>query len=292
MNADLKKPIVYNYMSFREFLVDSYLYLKSINPRISESAFIQKAGYGANSRGYLKLIKQGKRNISHKGIIGFGKALSLKEKELNYFEHLDHFNQSQNEVDQNYHFNKLQKYIKGRESKAYLLLKSEYDYLSKWYLVAIREMVSLSDFKEDINWIHQRLRREVDRSEIKSAINSLLTLGLLLHDQYSGELVQTEKVIRFEDNFRNFNAVSSFHKQILSKAIQRIDSDQYEDRSVSAVNLTCKKEDFAKIRKEITSFRKKILEEYGSHTQGMENLLSMSIQLIHLTEIPQGDYNE
>lgn len=112
-----------------------------MNPHISESAFIQRAGYGENSRGYQKLIKNGKRNISHKGILGFVKALKLNEKEAIYFENLVRLNQIKNDEERSHHFKKIQEAAKNKTSRAYVILQSQYHYFSKWYFVAIRELV-------------------------------------------------------------------------------------------------------------------------------------------------------
>lgn len=283
--SSIQKPMVYDYMNFRDFISDSFKYLKSQNSKLSESAFIQRAGYGANSRGYLKLIRSGKRNISHKGIHGFSNALKLSHEEFSYFESLVLFNQATEEQERELHFEKLKRSIKGRESNAYLLLQSQYNYLSRWYLVAIRELVALSDFREDSSWIASKLRKEVTKNEVTQAISDLINLGFLYRDKDTSKLYQSDSIITFKDNFQNFQATTTIQKQLLEKAAKRIDEDAYEDRSASAVNLTCSKEDFTEIRSEIAEFRKNILKKFGTKSKDISSLVSLSIQLIHLTEI-------
>ncbi len=282
--AKLIKPNVFNYINYRSFLGDSFNFQQSKNSRLSESAFIQRAGYGANSRGYLKLILAGKRNISHKAVLGFAKSLKLTEKEKGYFENLVYFNQSSEDEEKGYYFEKMQKFIKGKESEPYNLLKSQYHYVSRWYLIAIRELVSLKDFIEDPDWISRKLRKEVSKAQVKEAIADLITLGLLQRNA-SGELEQCEAIVKFTDSSVNFSAVQDIQLQLLGKAMERIEADPYEARSASSIYLTVKRDDFSNIREDIKKFRMELLKKYGSQKDGMDDLLSMSIQLFHLSEV-------
>ena len=164
--AVLEKPEVFSYINYRSFLQDYCRYLSSKNPQFSESAFIRKAGYGSNSRGYLGLIVKGKRNLSPKAIIRFAQACQMDSKELSYFENLVYFNQAQNSKDKDFYFQRMSKAIKGKASKAYQLLRSQYRYCSHWYVVAIRELVSFGDFTEDPAWIVKCLNYKVTKKQI------------------------------------------------------------------------------------------------------------------------------
>lgn len=276
------KPSVFDFVNYREFLQASYIYLNSFNPSFSETAFIRKAGYGANSRGYFKLIVSGKRNLSSSAILGFGQALKLSVKELEYFENLVLFNQGKGQKDKAYYFEKLSSKIKGKETEAYSILKSQYNYLSKWYLIAIREMVSLKEFKNDYDWISKKLRNDVSPAQVKEAVEDLLKLGLL--ELNKGKLSQVDKLLHFSDTSLNYTVVNNIHSQMLEKTNQLLDRDDYNYRSASSVTLSCKKEDFAKIRQEIAKFREDILNKYGTEINGLDTVLHLGVQLIHLTE--------
>lgn len=280
---ELKRPSVFDFVNYRDFLQRSYNYLNSMNPSFSETAFIKKAGYGANSRGYFKLIVSGKRNLSSATILGFGQALKLSVKELEYFENLVLFNQGKNQKDKAYYFEKLSSKIKGKETEAYKLLKSQYNYLSKWYLIAIRELVSLKDFQHNADWISRKLRGEVTPNQVREAIEDLLKLGLLKEDEKRG-LVQVDSLLHFSDNSLNYTVVNNIHSQMLQRTNDLLDKDDYALRSASSVTLSCRKDDFSKIREEIATFREHILNKYGTNTDNLDTVLHLGVQLVHLTE--------
>ncbi len=283
--SDFRRPEVFSYTNYRSFLRDSYEYLSPKPPAFSETAFIRKAGYGANSRGYLSLLIKGKRNLSSKKILGFAHALKLNEKETGYFESLVLFNQAKSDQDQSYYFSKLSKAIKGKRSYAYEVLKSQYNYYSKWYLVAIRELVVLEGFVEDPAWIRRALKSDVSKKEISEALEDLLRLELITRNE-QGRLIQTTSLTRFSDNADNFKAVLNIQRQFLEKSKESLEDD-YEKRSASSVVLAIKKEDFSKIREDIAAFRSQILKKYAIEDKELDDVVALNIQFFHLTDSTQ-----
>ena len=282
------QPSVYDYSDFRTYLKDSFEYRRWKNSSYSETAFMKQAGFGKNSRGYFSLLVKGKRNLSAKSILGFVQALKLKEREAQFFENLVLYNQAQNDKDKCFYFGRMEKMVKGRESKAFQLLKSQYNYFSNWYLVAIRELVAFDDFEESEDWIRRQLRGRVTKKEIRNGIEDLLKLGLLKRDE-SGCLIQVDELVRFSDSTMNYTVVNNLHRDFLTLYSKSLEEDRYEDRSVSGLLLACDANSFEDIREEIREFREKILKKYGSKPKKVDSLLSVGLQLNFLTP-PEESY--
>lgn len=277
-------PSVFDFADYRDFLKASFDYKKAMNPSFSETAFIMKAGLGANSRGYLGLILRRKRNLSAKTILGFSKALKLSSKESLFFENLVLYNQAKNEKDKNFYFERMKKHIKGRRSEAFELLESQYNYFSNWYLVAIRELVPLSTFSEDLNWISAQLRGRVSKKDIKRSIEDLLKLGLLSRDS-EGKLIQSSEHVRFICDDMKFSVVSNLHKQILENAAMAIDEDPYEERSTSAIVLAADASKIDEMKEEVKDFRKYLSLKYGSKDQEADSVFTFGFQIFQVTPI-------
>ena len=274
------RPSVFYYTSYRSFLKDYYHYLSHRNPQFSETAFIRKVGYCSSSRGYFGLILKGKRNLSNKSIIGFAQACGMNSKELNYFENLVHFNQAKTSRDKDFYFQRISQVMKNKCPEIHQLLKSQYHYCSHWYVVAMRELVSLDDFKEEPVWIAKRFNYKVTKKQIRQSIEDLLALGLLKRDE-SGQLRQTDLFLRFEEEEVNFNTLINFHREMMSLAVAALDRP-YQERSASSVILTCNESDLAAIREEIRNFRTSIISKYGCRKKGVNQMLAMNIQLFPL----------
>lgn len=277
-------PEVFEYADYRRFLADRLVYMKAKNPSYSESAFIRQAGLGSNSRGYLGLIIKGKRNLSQRTIMGFAQCLKLSERETNYFENLVYFNQASDEKEKSIYFGRLSKAIKGHEGKAFELLKSQYNYFSNWYLVAIRELVSFPDFEEKGEWILDKLRGRLTRKQADEAIHDLLNLGMLSRDA-SGKLYQADELVQFTDNTMNNTVINNLHHQFLDLVEKSLEEDDYSDRSLSYVVLACPEGSFEELRKDIAEFRKMVMLKYGQQGRTGQCLLNMAVNLFHLTPV-------
>lgn len=277
-------PRVFDHSDYREYLKKALEFKRSKNPSYSESAFLKQAGFGPNSRGYFGLIVNGKRNLSSKSILGFGQALKLNDKEMSYFENLVHYNQADNDKDKAYYFGRVSQAIRGKETKAYELMRSQYNYFYNWYLVAIKELASFADFSEESDWIIKKLRNKVTSKQVKEALEDLTRLGILVRNE-SGKLIPSNEVIRFTDSSLNYTTVNNIHTQMLEKAGEALVEDSYEDRSVSCVVLSCDSDDFQNIRNDIREFRSQILNKYGVQAKKVDAVLNLGLQLFHLTPI-------
>jgi len=281
-------PCVYNYTSYREFIFHGYHYLKQQNTRFSENALLKKVGFSSSCRGYFSLIISGKRNLSDQSILGFAKAFKLSPKDTDYFESLVRFNQCKHQVERDYYFNKMSSLIKNKTTKSFTLLKSQHDYYTKWYLIDIREFLHLDDFIWDEQWIRQKLNHNVTKKEIKEAIQSLIDLDLVFIN-LDGKLNVKDPVVKFSDNNLNFKLTQSIQRQFIEMSLLSLKKDNYDERSISSVTLSCRSEDFEKMRSEIKEFREKIINKYCTHQTGIDTVLHLGIQLFHLTtpNLPQ-----
>jgi uncharacterized protein (TIGR02147 family) len=278
------KPVIYDYVDYRIFLSDSLQFIQTKNPKYSATAYVRQAGFGENSRGYFNLIMSGKRNLSSSTILGFAKTLKLNEKETFHFENLVHYNQADTEKEKALYFERISKNMKGKNSAAFELLKSQYNYFSHWYLVAVRELVAVKDFKEDFEWINKKLRNKISKKELQEAIADLITLGLLARNN-EGKLVQSEEFVTFTDNSMNYTVVNALHSQFLDRAKESLNEDPYKDRSASCIVIATEKENFDKIREEVRAFREHILNKYGTNNGSLDCVLNLGIQLNHITTL-------
>lgn len=283
-NPRIDRPVIYDYVDYRAFLSDSLQHIQTKNSKYSATAYVRQAGFGENSRGYFNLIMSGKRNLSSSTILGFAKTLKLNEKETFHFENLVHYNQASTEKEKSLYFERINKNMKGKTSKAFELLRSQYNYFSNWYLVAIRELVSTESFKEDYDFISKRLKNKISKKEIIESINDLINLGLLARDS-KGQLIQSEEFINFTDTSMNYTVVNALHSQMLDRAKESLSEDEYVNRSASCVVLATDKENFDKIREEIKAFREHILNKYGTNNAKVDCVLNLGIQLNHITSL-------
>lgn len=84
---------IYDYYDFRKYLNDYYNYKKANSKGFSYRYFAKRAGF--NSGSFLKLVMDGKRNLSEDSLDKFINAMELSEDEATYFRALVGLGQSQ-----------------------------------------------------------------------------------------------------------------------------------------------------------------------------------------------------
>ncbi len=279
-----ERPAVFNYLNYRPFLRDMYLFKKNRSPGFSENAFIYAAGFGKNSRGYLGLVIKNKRNLTSKSILGFSTAMELSGEESIYFENMVLFNQANSEKEKICFFERMKVGARGKKAKLVKVLEHQYRYLNEWHLVVLRELIELRDFREDPEWIIQKLGRKLSKDKVIEGLADLQGLGLITRND-AGRLVQSEPVVLFEDTTVNFQNSSNLHHQFALSAADAMTNKPYDQRAAQLITLSIPRAGFEQLRSEMKAFTKKILEQYGSATDSSSDIVvQLGAQLIQITE--------
>lgn len=274
------RPNIYEYLSYRDFVKDMYHFKKNQDATFSHRNFSRLAGF--KSSNFLKLIMDGKRNLSTQGIYKFAKALKLTKTEMGFFETLVLFNQAKTTDEKNHH------YARIAQSKSYNHYKpleaTQYRFFSNWYFVAMRELIQLSEFSEDPRWINKKLGLNLPEHEIKTAIQTLIDLDLIHRDDRN-QLKQRDGKISTPPDLANL-AVHNFHKEMMKKASDSLEKSRTVDRDISTLTVSLNQEQFGQIKERINQFRKEIHALAEKNKNSAEAVYQVNFQLFNLTEVP------
>jgi uncharacterized protein (TIGR02147 family) len=267
---------VFNYLDYREFLKDFFREKKSVNPHYSFHVFADQAGF--KSRSYIKLVMDGKKNMTDGSVDKLKGALRLPEKAFDYFKDLVAFNQARSLQLRNVYFEKLLSYNKRNTARNILL--QQYDYFVQWYHSTIREIVSQVDIRDDYERLGKLVKPHISARKAKASVELLLKLGLIRKNGDRYEQVDTQ--ITTGDEVRSL-AVQNFHLQNLMLAGESISTCQSIDRDISCIIFGVSEEEFAEIKAEIQSFRKRLLE-YSKKNTKSKRIYHVNFQLFPTSE--------
>ncbi|HSA59343.1 MAG TPA: TIGR02147 family protein [bacterium] len=273
-------PSIYDYLDYRGFLKDRFLEIKKRNPLFSYQSFSRLAG--ARSTSFLKLVMDGKRNVSDEGIGMIARGFRLSEPERKYFECLVKFNQAKIHEEKDRYFRELAKNKRWLAAKP--LAAAQYRLLSHWYYVAILELVRIpSDLPKDACWIQKRLRPEVELKEVKAAVAELVRLDLLAHDKEEG-LVRSEAMLATEDAVRSLSAVN-FHAQMSQLAAKAVAEQKAREREFTTLTVVTSEKAFQRAREEIRKFRDHLHSILEQENEDPKDFVGhFNLQLFRLSE--------
>lgn len=216
------------------------------NAKFSMRGWARQLGYKNPS--YLSHILKRERKINPKITTKFIENLKLNSEEKKYFEILVLL-ESSTTVDQKNLYLDILESMRPKHVKTPQPLNADiFRVISDWHHTAILELVELKDFKYDENYISQRLGGEISPQNIRKAISRLLKLELLeIHA--SGKLKRVkDNPILLESPIPN-EAIRHFHKQMIEKGKDSIDSQSIDDRDVRGSTISLKRSDYPKIKK-------------------------------------------
>lgn len=277
----------YVYDNYRVFIKDALALKKERNLSYSNRGFAKKA---AISPSFLSLILDGSRNLSPEMISKIAFALELNQEEKHFFHDLVLFNQSKLTEEKNFHFQNMSKHKRFKEVK--VLEKRQFEYFSKWYHSAIRELVTFENFKNDPEWISNTLIPKISSKQAAESFDLLIQLGLI-EKNTQGKWVQTNAVITSGEGFRSL-AIRNYHIEMLHSASRSIDHIDRSERDLTSLTFTLDNEQFKWVKKEITEFRKMIISKLVEKKQTPKKVYQLGLQLFPLTqqEPPEEKPNE
>jgi uncharacterized protein (TIGR02147 family) len=250
------RPVPEAFADHRAYLKAMIEYLKATRPQFSYRYFSRIAGF--SSPNFLKLVAEGKRNLSPQSIAKFARGLGLDQKEQETFETLVLLGQSETDAERNRYLARLERH--ASKSAASRLEEAQFKVYSLWYALPIREMLLLPDFVEDPAWIGRRLRPPVKPADVNTALELLEQTGLVVRGE-EGKLRPASTKISTGPRVRSL-AVRNYHRAMLQLASDTLDQVAVEDRDVTSLTLNLTRSEYEQARARIERFRRELLDSF------------------------------
>ncbi len=268
---------IFQYVDFRKYLQDRFTWLKKNRRGITHRSLCKKGGFA--SPNFLKLVMDGKRNLSEQSIAGVCKAFELEGKEVEFFKTLAHFNQAKKVEAKDKAYENLKRLRHNLSTQH--IGHEQMNYLEKWHHVAIRELVETSDFQEDPEWISQRLQKKISPSQARKSLEMIEKLGFIERDEMG-------KIKTGQSSLSTGNEVASlaafrYHRDMIQKALEALKEAKAAEREISSLTLSISKELFTEIKERIQNFRNEILA-LAAQSQNADSVYQLNFQLFNLTE--------
>ncbi len=269
---------VYDYSDYRLFLKDLQELKSAQNRTFSYRYYAQKAGINSTSF-YTQVIKA-KRNLTKETILKTCIAFGLNDDEAEYFESLVSFNQAKSVKSQNVFFEKIIEKQKMRHITS--IAEEQYEYFSAWYHPAIREAVTIFDFKEDFGALGKFLKPAIPAKQAKASVELLMKLGFLKRED--GRYTQTEPLLssRQNNNFAVHQAIN-YQIEMLQMAISAFDRWKPKKRLSSATTLSFSKENYKQYIEIIRDCRSRLMK-LAVKEQSPEEIYMLNINFFPLSE--------
>jgi uncharacterized protein (TIGR02147 family) len=197
---------------------------------------------------------------------------------MEFFEYLVEYDQAGTLAEKNRYMEKI---VSFRNINPSLIGKEHFDFYSKWYISAIRELLFFYNFDGDFRSLAKMLDPQIRPVEAQEAIEVLKSIGFIEKDEH-GFYRPIIKTITKDAAFRSVhwgNLITS----MLKLAIESVDRHTVDERDLSAVTINLSEESLKTAKAEISALRKKLLA-LSEHDQHQDTVYQCNFQLFPLSK--------
>ena len=271
-------PNVFAYLDYRAFLRDYYAFKKAGPRAFSYRAFSRRAGL--RSPNYLKLVIDGKRNLTSAMSVTFAETCGLEGEAQAFFVDLVAFNQATTGPERTAAYDRLKNHREYRKVQTLELAHAAYH--STWYMPAVRELAARPDFRDDANWIAERLRPRISMTQAAKALRTLKALGMLTRDPETGRTVQSETLVSTGAE-TSFVHIGRYHRMMIKRGAASIDEFPAPQRDISSLTLCLGEDKLAEVKERIARFRRELLE-LSADDPRPQQVVQINFQLFPLSD--------
>lgn len=286
-DAAAQLPIIGDYMDYRRFLLDYYLYRreqskKQLRP-YSYSTFAAAANI--KSPNYLKMIIEGKRNLSPDMIGRFAKATGLNKADSDQFRMLVQFNQSADPSARNLMLKDLSDLRVERQLKAGEIDRKAWDRLPSWVAWVLYALLDQAGVDFKIDSLRDLLRGKAKNDEIEAALKSLVESGEVLFDSETGIYSKAKNRSDTPEEIP-VALIRKLQAQLMLLGLESLYQDSPTEREFGTLTVALTQTEFEELRFKLRQMRKQVHKDISiqrMQTPG-ERVYQLNLQLFPVTD--------
>ena len=271
--AEIGKPDLFQYMEYRCFLNDYVEWRQKGNASFSKRAFSQKY-FG--STGILYTVIQGQRDLGPKLRVRCAAALSLNDKENDYFDLLVQHNQAKADLERNFLFEKLSRF---RNSKPWVVAENQHKYYAKWYYAVVFSYLGLDKKKSTPREIAAEIYPALSEAQVQESIDLLMSLELVKKSDRGYTLTRNHLV---SGGFSGEVALE-YNRQIQGLTNSLAQADMMKFKAFSTQVTTVSTDSLKAIRKKFAAFQDE-MKDIISKDKGTDKVCTVVFQIIPNTQ--------
>ena len=248
----IKRPNVYDYNNFREFLRDFYTYRHNRDKKFTKAFICKELGL-PNTRSYFQDVLNGKF-VSVIKIPLFIKLFKLNKDEAQYFRVLVNYNQATDDPDEKELL--LDQLISLNKTPKKILSPEMYSYYKEWYYSAVRAVINTFDFKDNYSVLAKKVFPPITARQAKEAIDLLLELKLISKNA-KGYYKPTDKVISTGSLIKN-DIITQYQLKCIDVAKKAILKNKDQPQRIITKMVSVSEVGLKQIRKKLEKFNAEI----------------------------------
>lgn len=269
-------PELETYSDYRKYLKDYYEASKRLHPYFSYRYFNRKAGIVSPT--LYSEVAAGRRNLTEKTISDFVKGLKLSERQGRFFHALVRFNQAKTAPRKQEYLEQMRGLLPKVRQK--VLPAQVYEYYSKWYHIALRELACIVDWQGDAARLAACLQPHIPLKAARESVEFLARAGLIEADG-KGRYRQTWPHLTTQSEVTSL-AVREGNRQMGKLGVEALDRFPPTQRDISSLTIGISEQEYSLVKAEIRYFKDRVRAILAG-SDAPERVYNLNIQLFPLS---------
>lgn len=276
-------PNIFDYKDALMYLQAYWLERKKANPRYSLRAWATKLGFKGHSN--LVEILQGKRALRSEHVPQILAAIKLSSVESEYFTALVGLAQTQIADEKKFYQDRINT-LRAKQEQWLTLSIEDMEKMWPWYFIAILSLITLKDFKNDLQWIKKKLGDKLTLQEISHAIQVLQQIGLIVNKDNHLSLGYTRIKSQKSTDPRAKRVSRARTKQMIEKGIEYLElpPEQQVARSFQTLTMAIQTSRITAAQAKIIEFIKCFQAEFSADAKADgDEVYQLNLEFFPLT---------
>lgn len=284
----IEAPVLGNYLDYRKYLADYYQYRRDLSAKDIRpyNYAVFSAGANIKSPNYLKMIIDGRRNLSDDMIGKFGKALGLNKEQTEEFRLLVNFTQATDPAIRNIALKDLNEFRVNSKLKSGEIDQKTWDKVPNWIAWILYSMIDQQGVDFNPQALRQLLRGKASPDEITAAMNTLIAAGEVKKDEATGMLEKSRNLIESPEEIP-VALVRKLQTQLMYLGLESLFQDGPTEREFGSLTLSLTKNEFEDLKFQLRKFRKETQKNNSvkrMNSKG-ERVYQLNLQLFPVTDV-------
>lgn len=260
-NGSITAPSISDYMDYRKFLKDFYEFKRESTKHALRpyNYAIFSAAADIKSPNYLKMIIEGKRNLSEDMISKFSKACGMNKAESDEFSLLVLFNQAEEPADRNMALKQLSEFRLEQKVKHGEIDRKVFEKIPNWIGWIIYALLDQEGVYFSVQQLKDVLRGKVSENEVQQALNQLLESGDLVKDAETGKI--SKGAAKEVPDEIPPALIRRLQMQLMYLGLESLYQDEANEREFGSLTLSLTEKEFNEIKFKLRQMRKSLHKE-------------------------------
>jgi uncharacterized protein (TIGR02147 family) len=283
----LELPTLSDYLDFRKYLADYYSYRREISKKDLRpyTYAVFSAGANIKSPNYLKMIVEGRRNLSDDMIGKFSKALGLNKEQGEEFRLMVSFGQATDSAERNMYLKELNEFRVNAKLKSGEISRSTWEKVPSWVAWVLYSMIDQEGADFRLPRLREHLRGKASDHEIEEALRSLINSGEVVVDDVTG---RPQKARSLMENAEDVPValVRKLQAELMSLGLESLFRDAPTEREFGTLTVSMTKSEFEDLRFQLRKLRKETQKNNAVRraTSKGERVYQLNLQLFPVTD--------